>query len=258
MQLKTIYNLCDRIAPFRLSDEYCSLFGAYDNSGILVDCGEEITGVLFALDLTVSAVNKAKELGTNLIVTHHPAIYAPLKRLSEDDPTSRAVLEAIRANISVLSAHLNLDCAQGGIDEQLMWALGGKEGTVMHPLSHGGYGRAYDVNADMDTVVALAEEKFGSKRHTVYGNEKKITRIASFCGAGMDEGTLAFAKAQGAQLIVTSDAKHHLILSALESGMNVLLLTHYAAETYGFEKYYEKLKEKLELPCEFYVDERLF
>ena len=60
MKLSEIYAVANEIAPKRWSDEYCKTYGAYDNSGILVDTGDEINGVLFTLDLTSAAIAKAK------------------------------------------------------------------------------------------------------------------------------------------------------------------------------------------------------
>lgn len=48
------------VAPVALSDELCAKYGAYDNSGIILDCGSDVTGALFCLDLTAGAVRKRK------------------------------------------------------------------------------------------------------------------------------------------------------------------------------------------------------
>ena len=112
-------------APVALSDELCAKYGAYDNSGLILDCKEEVSGALFALDLTESVVNEARERGFNLIVTHHPAIYAPVKSISvgAGSPTA-AVAKCMRAGISVISMHLNFDAAPRGIDGYLAEGLG--------------------------------------------------------------------------------------------------------------------------------------
>lgn len=255
MRLKKIYDCADELAPFALSKEYCDRFGAYDNSGILLDCGGEIEKILFSLDLSERAVARAKETGAQLVVTHHPAIYSPLRSLSAEGSGS-AVLACARAGISVLSAHLNLDTARGGIDESLMEALGGREPAVMHPLSAGGYGRAYAVEKrSLEAYVSLIRERLRAERVTVYGN-RPVTKVASFCGAGTDDGTVAFALAQEADTFVSSDGKHHLIAELVGRGVNVILLTHYASENYGFNRFYQKLKEKTGLCCEFFTDER--
>ena len=81
MKLSEIYAIANTLAPKYLSDEVCQKYGAYDNSGILIDCGKEIDKILFALDLSITAIEKAIELGAQLIVTHHPAIYAKINSI---------------------------------------------------------------------------------------------------------------------------------------------------------------------------------
>lgn len=256
MRLKEIYEIADGLAPFSLSREYCEKYGFRDNSGVIVDCGEEIGKILFALDCSEDAVRRAEETGAQLLFTHHPAIFTPVSRLSTEGG-ERALLRAIRAGISVISAHLNLDSAEGGIDECLMRGLGGSDPSVMHVLSCGGYGRAYDVRTDSEKLLARVRTEFCTDRVIFYGEQRAISRVASFCGAGMDEETLDFAVREGADTIVTSDGKHHLIARAVGEGMNVVLMTHYASELYGFNRFYRKIKEKTGLPCEFFTDVRL-
>ena len=53
MKLHDFYTLLNVVAPKALSDEYCAKYGAYDNSGILVDTGADVTKALFSLDLSL-------------------------------------------------------------------------------------------------------------------------------------------------------------------------------------------------------------
>ncbi len=256
MRLRELYDIIDAQAPFALSREYCETYEFYDNSGVILDCGEEIDCVLFALDLSARAAEKAKRAGAQCVVTHHPAIYRPVSSLHADDP----LVACARAGISVISAHLNLDAAQGGIDEELMLGLGGKSAEVMHKLSQGGYGRVYAV--EEEPLCAFAERiraRFCTDRLVVYG-DRPVKTVASFCGAGMDESTVAFALSKGADTVVTSDGKHHLIASLVAQGLNVVLMTHYAAEYYGFVRFAENIKNKLKgagVRTEVFTDERL-
>ena len=86
---------------------------------------------------------------------------------------------------------------------------------------------------------------------------KQITKVASFCGAGVDDGSVAYAIACGADAIVSSDWKHHLILACHEAGVAVFELSHYASEQYGFEKYYEKICKSISLPCSLHRENGL-
>ncbi len=254
MKLKEIYEIVDGIAPFILSKEYMAK-GMHDNSGVILDCGRDVTGVLFSLDLTPQAVKEAQKAGANLIITHHPAIWDGVMRITPED--TPALFGCVKEGISVLSAHLNLDAAKGGIDESLMRGLGGKEpAAVMEELSCGGYGRVYDVSpCSLADFSARAQETFQTDKLVVYG-ERDVRRVASFCGGGFTYSAIAFALGHGADTLVTSDGKHHIILEAAEKGLNVLHFTHYASENYGFSRFAETIKNKIGLPCTFYTDRR--
>lgn len=254
MKLREIYNIADEIAPFSLSGEYCGKYESYDNSGILLDCGKEIKTALFALDCSARSVEEAKKIHAELLFTHHPAIYSPIKNLLAASP----VTACATAGISIISAHLNLDCAEGGIDDSLALALGaGGEKSRMHTLTKGGYGSVFDIEkTPLEGFVKEVKKRLNSERVLVYG-DKPVKRVASFCGAGMDEETIRFAAENGADTFVSADPKHHLIAAVLEHGMNLVVLTHFASENYGFKKFYQKMKENCSgVRMEYFTDER--
>ncbi|MDE5896604.1 MAG: Nif3-like dinuclear metal center hexameric protein, partial [Clostridia bacterium] len=209
--MKTIYDIADSVAPFALSNEYCERYGARDNSGIQLDCGGAVACVLFSLDLSDRALARAKEIGADCIFTHHPAIYNPLYSLGESG-AGKNILACAKAGISVISSHLSLDCAEGGIDDCLMQGLGGTAAeAVMHPLSRGGYGKVFAVEeTPLADFIETTRKRFHVWRAFVYGG-RPVKKIASFCGAGMDDATVAFAIASGADTFVSADGKHHLI-----------------------------------------------
>ena len=103
MKLNEIYALLDALAPKALGDEFCKTYGAYDNSGVLVDAGGEIDKALFSLDLSLAAVEEAKRAGAGLIVTHHPVLFRGRKNLREDDPEGALLCELIRAGIALIA-----------------------------------------------------------------------------------------------------------------------------------------------------------
>ena len=109
MTVQDVYNKIDQAAPFSLAMEF-------DNPGLLVgDPSEEVNGALVALDVTDEVISEAVSRGANLIVTHHPVIYSPLKRVTSD----LLVWKLVRENLSVISAHTNLDIARGGVNDIL-------------------------------------------------------------------------------------------------------------------------------------------
>lgn len=271
MKLSEVYKIADSIAPKALSDEMCQNYGWYDNSGILVNTDEEVNGILFSLDLTMSAVDEAIARGVKLIITHHPAIYGKISRIDYEDSAmlGTKLIKCIKNGISVIAMHLNLDAAQDGIDESLMQGVllsaGESTGTGTQTvakqmvLSSGAYGRVYDLAGV--TLGGLADgmaKTFATDKIAVYGDKnKRIKRVASFCGSGADEGSVAFAVRNGAEVMISSDYKHHVLALALETGLSVITLTHYASEEYGFKKYYKKIRQQVEIPCYFHEDDLL-
>ncbi|MBQ9728981.1 MAG: Nif3-like dinuclear metal center hexameric protein [Clostridia bacterium] len=275
MKLQEIYAIADRIAPKELSKKICKELDWYDNSGVLIDCGKEITGVVMTLDLTFAAIEKALKAGANLIITHHPAVYSKIKdvRFDDDSLIGAKIVQCIQNGISVVSMHLNLDFAKGGTDDCLMEGILDSSNqthgagtrlnenkSAMISFCDGEYGKAYDlgVGTALGALAQGMEKTFQTNRLTVYGDLKKtVRRVASFCGSGADEAAVIWAKKQGADVVVSSDFKHHVLLLIQESGMAAIGLTHYASECYGMKKYYEKIRKQMKIPCVFHTDENL-
>lgn len=255
MKLTEIFEKLEGIAPVALSDEFCRKYRMYDNSGIIIDCKEDIKGVLFSLDLSFKAIDEAKKRGFNLIVTHHPAIFGGISRISADD----TIGTCLKSGISVISMHLNFDSAPKGIDYHLMRGLGGEEAEILDDVQGGGYGRVYGVKeikfSELESAVC---RNFNTKRALFYGDKNKVVKkIASFCGAGCNNEAINFAKRNGADVFVSSDMKHHEIALLLGMGINVIHLTHYSAENYGFNKIYTQISSAFSCPTAFFADEDL-
>lgn len=253
MNIKEIFSVLQNYAPISLSDEFVKLENGYDNSGIIVETTEDIKSVVFSLDLTVEAVNKAIESGAKLIVTHHPAIYAPITELTADSP----VLMAANNKIGIISMHLNLDVAKRGIDYYLAKGLGGNNAKILTKLTEDGtgYGRIFDVNLSALEVEEKFRKEFNSNKTMLFAKEGAfIKKAASFCGSGLSEKELNLAGK--ADLLISADIKHHVLLAALEMGKSVLQVTHYASEVYGFKQFYLEIKKLLsDISCSFVENE---
>lgn len=261
MKLYEAFELLEReVAPVALSDEFCATCNAYDNSGVLIENEGEITGVVFSLDFSMDAVNLAKSFGYNLIVTHHPAIYnGVLKITPSRDPLSAAIAECIKSGIGVISMHLNFDSAKEGIDHFLMRGVGGENARILRNLSQGGYGRCYDIQpVKFSDLCKKVKNEFDTDRAEFYGDQdKKICKVASFCGAGVGGGEIKFAVSQGADAVVSADMPHHIITEFYYRGICVIKLTHYSSEVYGFTRIAKKIISKLPFPAEIFVDSGL-
>lgn len=259
MKSSELLSLLESVGPLSISHEFCKTCNFYDNSGILIDSGEDIKGVLFSLDLCESAINEAVKHGFNAIVTHHPAIFGAISSVLAEVPKTSLVARCLRLGITVISMHLNFDAAPEGIDYHLMKGLGGESGKTMINLTGGAYGRVYPVApTNLSEFVTCIKKNFSTDRVVYYGeDEKRIARVASFCGAGCDDGAIEFAVREGADVFVSADFKHHQITALLSRGLSVIALTHYAAENYGFNKIYQKIIEGLNVPSAYHCESGL-
>jgi dinuclear metal center YbgI/SA1388 family protein len=107
----------------------------WDNVGLQVgDPGATVERVLVALDPGCAAVAAACDRGAQLLVTHHPLLFKPLRRLSPDDPVGRVVWQAVRGGVAILSAHTNLDVAADGLNRWLADRLELNNASPLQPL----------------------------------------------------------------------------------------------------------------------------
>ena len=258
MFIKDYFDILESKAPLYLSKAMIDN-GAYDNSGLLINVHNEVKKVLFTLDLSKASIKRAKSLGVDTIVTHHPAIYAPIKTVDETGDTELIAL-AVKNGLNVISMHLNLDIADGGIDQELGEVLGnGKYKTIEKITGENGYGREFTVNCKFSEFRKQARQKLSTKRDVCYGSRNAfIKKGASFCGGGSSSALGAIKSGlTDADLIVTSDMPHHIITALVESGKCIMLVPHYSAENYGFKKYYDWASAQVkDVTTYFFTDKR--
>jgi dinuclear metal center YbgI/SA1388 family protein len=149
----------ERLAPPRLAEDW-------DNVGLLVDQPRprRVRRCLLTIDLTDDVLDEAIEGGHELIVSYHPPIFSPLRRLRASAPGEARILRAVRAGIAIYSPHTALDAAQGGVNDWLADGLGisrARECLTTIPCVGSG---SFRLDARLpraaaeDLVVALAED----------------------------------------------------------------------------------------------------
>lgn len=113
VRVKDLMKFLDEFAPFRLQE-------SYDNSGLQTgNPDQEITGILVTLDCTEAIIEEAVGQGCNVVVTHHPVIFKPLKSLTGHDHVERTLIKAIRNNVSIVAIHTNLDNIKDGVNHAI-------------------------------------------------------------------------------------------------------------------------------------------
>lgn len=129
MTVKRIYEMLCEHMPLSLSENW-------DNSGFLVgEANREVGRVLVSLDITADVVNEAIEGGYDLIVSHHPLIFTPVKNITDEAPVQRNILNLIKNNIAAICMHTNYDAAQNGVGAALADVLGLRD-TQVFAVTH--------------------------------------------------------------------------------------------------------------------------
>lgn len=117
-KLSDIVGIINQIAPPALAEDW-------DNVGLQVgDPANWIERLMIALDPCPEAVDSAIKSSCQLLLTHHPLIFKPLKRISTTDETGRLIHRAITNNLAIVSLHTNYDVTQNGINDLLAEAMG--------------------------------------------------------------------------------------------------------------------------------------
>lgn len=218
-----------KMAPF-------STAMSFDNVGILVgDPQQNVTRVLLALDVTRSVVEEACALGAELIISHHPVIFTPLKQLTANSIPYRLA----QKGIAVISAHTNYDLAPKGVNFCLAKALrlSNLEPFQFDEKTGLALGLVGDLSADPDlspqAFAQYVKEKLhcGGVKYTQ--GDRSIRKVAVGCGASSD---LIFdAIGCGADAFVTGESKHHELLAAAEHGITMVDAGHFNTEDVAME-----------------------
>jgi dinuclear metal center YbgI/SA1388 family protein len=238
--VKNIYDYINSIAPYDTQEEW-------DNSGHCVgDFRQEVKKVVMSLDPTKEVCLYAKEVGADLVLTHHPLIFNPIKNVKSDS----AVYMLANFGISHLCAHTNFDKADGGINDNLAEILGLSDTKRLND--------GFTVVGKLESEMSMDDfVEFVSDRLNVsgirYTDTDKMIKTVSVCGgAGGEFIDLACANSDS---YVTGDLKYHEFLDAQQNGFAVVSAGHFETENEPFLMLKEKL-EKIFIDVEFIVAPR--
>ncbi|WP_448624105.1 Nif3-like dinuclear metal center hexameric protein [Geodermatophilus sp. URMC 64] len=216
-----------------------ALAESWDAVGLVCgDRSEQVTRVLFAVDPVEEVVDEALETGAELVVTHHPLLLTPVHGVPADDPKGRVVHRLIRAGAALFVAHTNADrAADVGVNDALAAALGLTGCAPLEPVTPGsraGLGRLgqlpepVSLRGFAERVARALPATAGGVR--VAGDPDRPVRTVAVCG-GSGGSLYEAAAAAGADVLLTSDLKHHFVSERQQStGPALCDVAHFASE----------------------------
>ena len=224
-----ILNYLDTLAPRSMKMDW-------DNVGLL--CGDKdapVTKILLALDPFEAVVDEAQWNGAELIITHHPLIFQPIKAITEDNQVGRCIRKLCHYDINAINAHTNLDCAPGGVNDRLAQTLGLTNIQVIDPMGVDEQGREWgllrmgEVNEQpLSEFLATVKSSLGCEGLRYVCGGKPIHKVA--VGGGACAGELKAAARAGCDTFVTADVKYNQFWDARDMGLTLIDAGHFPTE----------------------------
>ncbi|WP_339134679.1 MAG: Nif3-like dinuclear metal center hexameric protein [Candidatus Electrothrix sp. GW3-4] len=247
VKVQNILDILQGIAPLDLAQ-------SWDNVGLLVgNPDSRVTSILLALDPTTSLLAEAERCQAELIITHHPAIFHPLKSLRSDRPTEKFSHAAVQAGIHVIGCHTNLDATSGGVNDVLAQLLHLQETTPLLPDGREYCGKKTGLGRIGMLAEPISSEHFLEQLDAVLSppwlleagsRPAKVAQVA-VCGGSCSD-VAATALAAGADVFLTSEIKHDVARWAEEAGLWLLDGGHFATEYPAMEGLRQLLVARME------------
>jgi len=252
VKLNRIIDFLDSFAPTHLAEDY-------DNVGLLVgDSEKQIKNVMITLDVDEHVINDACEKGADLIISHHPLIFKPIKRLVSDDSVSKSVMSLIKNDISLISVHTNFDSVKSGLCDLFLDKIANTLNRVsIDGDEENGIGRIADLKktVSLDKLLSDVKNAFSLNKLQYVGKEdKEISKIAVCNGGGAD--LIYSAKKMGADCFISGDFKYHHARFAYENNISLIEVNHYDAEIIFTEYLRTILNEQFDSELNFFLTDK--
>ena len=220
----------------------------WDNVGLLVgDRKQDIQTIFVALDADEAAIAQAKAVGAQLLLTHHPLIFSPLKKVNCDHFISARVVDLLRSQMSYYAMHTNFDAAKMGVLAADRIGL-----NVEEPLADifTRDGKDYGIGVvgslqeteTLGGLCSLVKNGFGLDTVKVFRAQTiRVNRVAICPGSG--KSTISSAISKGADVLVTGDIDHHNGIDAVAQGLAIIDAGHYGLE-HIFTEYMKEYMEQ--------------
>lgn len=249
MKIREIAEVIESFAPLSLQE-------SYDNSGLIVGRpDDEVYSALLAVDVTEEVLDEAEREGCDIIITHHPIIFHPLKRFNSSNYVERCVERAIRKGIALYACHTNLDSAPEGMSYHVGRMLGLDAISVLQPRRDDpstGFGvvgvlpRAEGVMSLLSRVQSVFS--VGAVRYSDLPSEDMMVRRVAIC-TGSGGSLIDEALAAEADLYITADLKYNDFMRG-NGRMVIADIGHFESEFCAIRILFDIISKKM---CTFAV-----
>lgn len=229
--IKDIINFTETFAPLETQMDF-------DNSGLLIGSDTtKVTTAIVTLDITNAVVEEAVNNNAELIISHHPVIFTPLKQISAES----VVYNLISHSLSALCLHTNLDLSpEFGVNTCLANAVGVKNG--MFADGECLFIGELDNEISVENFANIVNSALNCNGVRYTKAKPKVKTVAICSGSGGD--LVKLAKDYNADVLLTGEIKHHEILLANELGISVIDGSHFGTEDIVISPLCKKLQEQ--------------
>lgn len=248
MKIKEFKNEIEKFFPTKLSDDYVKIYNSYDNQGLLVgEDNNEVKKVLCCLDCKMDILDEAIHKNIDLIFTHHPLIFYPIKNVNSSTVLGQKIIKLIKNNICLYSSHLSLDIAKYGVIDTIGESIGkGKIEFIDKISEEFGLGEIKTLESPIgfNELVNKLKNLYIYETIKFYGKQKQIKKVAYIGGhGGLDEKMLSRFIDAEVDCFISAEFQNHMIISALDCGFNLIDLGHYNSEVVVLDNVVKRLSE---------------
>ena len=242
MKKDIFLEIINKIAPEIIAEEW-------DNCGMQIDLEkDEIKRVLITLEITDQVIEEAAFEKADMIITHHPLLFHPVKNIFAQNVNGSYIIKLIQNGISVYSAHTSFDSAVGGNNDYLAEQLGLTDYRIENPepgnpesIIRIGFFQSSKPLKEVALKLSSCLNNPGGIR--VAGNpDAAITKVGLCTGSAGEYYRIA--RAHSCDLYITGEIRHHELMEALEEGLCIIDAGHFGTENIFVENFGSQLKEK--------------
>lgn len=249
--VEDIIEVMEEIAPAHLAE-------TWDNPGLQVGHrGWPVKKILISLDPTPDVMNHAAEASADMLITHHPLLFRPLKSVDLSTPIGGIVGAAIKNTIAVYAAHTNLDSVVDGLNDMLAMRLGlnnvsalaphvGETAETFTEKQQNGLGRIGNLPEATDVVSLCRTLKniLGLESVRMVGEpQQTVGRVAICTGSGSSLLERFFSS--DADLFITGDVGYHDAREVEDRKTALIDIGHFGSEHIMVDKLGERLRKLL-------------